>query len=77
MVTKPHSKKLHLVIEYHRYNSQTVQDSYSLPHINYVLYLVGKYHCFAKLNLKSAFWDICLDEGSRANSGFITPDGLF
>ena len=55
-VSKPHSTKLHLVVNYKGTNAQTVCDSMPLPCAENIVQVGGKHHVFWKLDLKSGFW---------------------
>ncbi|CAF4771042.1 unnamed protein product, partial [Rotaria sp. Silwood2] len=37
----------------------------------------GGYHYFSKLDLKSGFWQLPIDENDRHKTAFITPFGLY
>ena len=38
---------------------------------------MGQHSRFVKLDLKSGFWQIPLDEDSIPKAAFVTPDGLY
>ncbi len=77
LVPKPHSEKMRMVIDYRLLNAQTRRDSHPIPNIKDVVQKVGKHATFSKLDLKSGFWQIRLDEASIPCTGVCTPEDLF
>ncbi|KFD46921.1 hypothetical protein M513_12211 [Trichuris suis] len=55
----------------------TVRDVYPVPWIDDVLDRLGGAQYFSKLDLKSGYWQIPLEQAGREKTAFITPDGLF
>ena len=58
-------------------NSNILSDAYPLPTIEEIFGKIGKATKFAKLDLKSAYWQIELDEESKNLSVINTTKGLF
>ena len=59
-------------------NSVTVQDSYPLPRIDSILSKLNESKFLSTIDLKSAFWQIPLDEASKPKTAFAVPGrGLF
>ena len=56
-----------------RLNSVTVQDSYPLPRIDTILSKLGNAKFFTTIDLKSAFWQIPLDEESKPKTACAVP----
>ncbi|CAF4734556.1 unnamed protein product, partial [Rotaria sp. Silwood2] len=66
-----------LVVDYKKLNAITIKDNHPLPNMEVTLQtLGGGYHCFSKLDLKSGFWQLPIDEKDRDKTAFITPFGL-
>jgi hypothetical protein len=67
-----------LVVDYKKLNSITVKDSSPLPNIEEVIRKLGQgYKYFSKLDLKSGFYQIPINERDKQKTAFITPFGLF
>ena len=74
---------LHFCVDFHHLNACTKKDSYPLPRIQVVLEsLVGNSH-FSCLDLKSALWQIKMDEVAKQytaltvnNLGFFKCDRM-
>ncbi len=66
-----------MVIDYLLLNAQTRRDSHPIPNIKDVVQKVGQHATFSKLDLKSGFWQIPLDEASIPCTGVCTPEELF
>ena len=75
-VPKPRSEKLRLVIDFRALNMQTRRSSFPIPHIRDIVNKVGKYVCWAKVDLKSGFWQVPVASSSVAKLGCCTPEEL-
>ena len=58
-------------------NSNIQADSYPLPTIEEIMGRMGNAKKFAKIDLKTAYWQIALDEQSKSYSVINTHKGLF
>ena len=66
------------VIDYRKLNEQTIPDRLPLPVISDILQSLGtKNKLFSTIDIKSAFWQIELDEASRPLTAFSTPSGHY
>jgi hypothetical protein len=63
--------------DYRSLNKVTIKDNYPLPLISEVLDTLGGYSYFSTLDALSGYWQIPLEEESKAKTAFITRDGLF
>ena len=66
------------VVDYRKLNERTILDRLLLPVISDILHGLGignKY--FSTIDIKSAFWQIELDEGSKDFTAFSTPTGHY
>ena len=69
---------LHFCIELRRLNAQTIKDAYSLPQINETLDCLGGAIIFPSLDLKSEYWQVEMDEESKALTTFMVgPLGFY
>ncbi|XP_061495907.1 uncharacterized protein LOC133390739 [Rhineura floridana] len=64
-------------IDYRLINKITVPDAYPMPRVDAVLELLGAATIISTLDLCKGFWQMELDEQSRAKTAFSTPDGLY
>ncbi len=66
------------VIDYRELNKETIPDRLPLPVISDVLRSLGTSNkLFSTIDIKSAFWQIELDEASRPLTAFSTPTGHY
>ncbi len=68
------------VIDYRELNKETIPDRLPLPVISDVLQSLGssnKFFFFSTIDIKSAFWQIELDEASHPLTAFSTPTGHY
>ena len=78
MLVKKSDGSPRLVIDYKKLNSITIKDSSPLPNLEDVLRKLGKgYRVFSKLDLKSGFYQIPINEHDKIKTAFITPFGLY
>ena len=55
----------------------TIEDNHPLPNMKQTIRrLCGGYKFFAKLDIKSGFWQIPIKEEDKHKTAFITADGL-
>ena len=64
-------------VDYRAVNKVTVKDKYPLPRIDEALDQLGKNSIFTTLDMNSGFWQLSMDEKSKAKTAFLTKDGLF
>ena len=78
MLVKKSDGSHRLVVDYKKLNSITIKDSSPLPNLEDVLRKLGKGYCFfSKLDLKSGFYQIPINENDKIKTAFITPFGLY
>jgi hypothetical protein len=58
-------------------NGVTVGDSYPLPLITEILYIIGKSRYYTTLDLANGFHEMSLREEGKSNTAFSTPNGHF
>ena len=65
-------------IDYRKLNSRTVRDAYAIPRIDDTLHLLAGAKYFSKLDLKSGYWQVELNEDDKAKTAFQAgPLGFF
>ncbi|XP_070571314.1 uncharacterized protein [Ptychodera flava] len=73
-------KKDHTIrfcVDYRRLNQITQFDAYPMARIDEILDEIGRSKFISSLDLTKGYWQIPLDDDSRAKSAFITPFGLY
>ncbi len=71
LVRKP--GKIRLCLDARKVNQLTVKDAYPLPLIEGLLSRLDQTKFISSIDLKDAFWQIPLDEGSRPLTAFTVP----
>ena len=61
---------LRFCIDLRRLNARTIKDAYSLPCIDETLDFLGRAIIFTSLDLKSGYWQVEMDEESKALTAF-------
>jgi len=69
--------KLHLCIDYHQTNRQTLKDCYSTPIATDLIARTRGARMFSKLDLYSGFSQLRICEGDQHKKGFVTPGGQY
>ena len=71
-VRKP-TGEIRLCLDYSRLNAVTVDDPYEMPRITDLLDRVANARWLSKLDLNQGFYQIPMDEVSKAKTAFCTP----
>lgn len=66
--------KVRFCLDARRLNDVTVRDAYPIPIMDGLLSRLPPVYCISKIDLKDAFWQICLDQESRAKTAFTVPN---
>lgn len=66
-----------LCVDYRKLNLVTRKDSYPLPRMDECIEALGGNKYFIALDLESGYWQIAMDEESKAKTSFISSLGLF
>ncbi|XP_059221616.1 uncharacterized protein LOC131996179 [Stomoxys calcitrans] len=72
LLVKP--DKVRFCVDSRKLNAVTVRDSYPMPNIEGILSRLPEVHYISKVDLKDAFWQIELTEGSRPKTAFTVPN---
>ena len=76
-VPKAGGKKVRICVDLPRLNRVLVREKYPLPTVDDVLHKLSKSQVFTRLDARSGYWQIPLDEESSLLTIFITPVGRF
>ena len=69
---------LRFCIDLHKLNARTIKDAYSLPRIDEMLDCLGGVMIFTSLDLKSGYWQVEMEEGSKPLTAFtVGPLGFY
>ncbi|CAF1383777.1 unnamed protein product [Rotaria sp. Silwood1] len=78
LLVPKHDGTWRMVVDYKKLNHITIKDSHPLPKMEQAIQtLGGGYKFFSKLDMKSGFWQIPIEEEDRHKTAFITPEGLY
>jgi transposase InsO family protein len=76
LLTKPNGE-FRFIVDYRRLNSITTKDSYPQPTVEELLQRLGGHSWFTKLDLKSGYYQIPIQQEDKEKTAFITQDGLY
>lgn len=77
LVAKSGPAKYRLTFDYRPINAVTIQQAWSMPHVESELMDLSNSKFFAKLDLCQGYWQMPLDPESQHLFSFITPRGIF
>ena len=77
LVATKKSGALRICIDPRPLNRALKREHHTLPTLEDVLPLLSKGRIFSKLDLRNAFWHVCLDEESSKLTTFQTPSGRY
>ncbi|CAF4695555.1 unnamed protein product, partial [Rotaria sp. Silwood2] len=78
LLVPKHDGNWRMVVDYKKLNHITIKDSHPLPKMEQAIQtLGGSYKFFSKLDMKSGFWQIPIQEEDRHKTAFITSEGLY
>lgn len=64
-------------VEYRALNSKTPLDGFPMPQIQDILESLYRSTIFSKLDLKSGYWQVGMDEGSIQKTAFVTKNAQY
>lgn len=77
VIVKKKDGSLRLCVDYRRLNGRSTMDAYPMPRIDDVIDHLGQAKFISTMDLTRGYWQVPLDQESRAKSAFATPYGLF
>ncbi|CAF3381404.1 unnamed protein product, partial [Rotaria sp. Silwood2] len=78
ILVKKKDNSFRFVVDYRLLNAITIKDSSPLPNMEDTIFKLGKgFSYFSKLDLKSGFYQIPINENDKEKTAFITPFGLY
>ena len=78
MLVRKKDGSLRFCIDLRKLNARTIKDAYSLPRIEETLDCLNGAQWFTSLDLKSGYWQVELDEESKALTAFtVRPLGFY
>ncbi|CAF1537863.1 unnamed protein product [Didymodactylos carnosus] len=77
LLVKKKDGSVRFVVDYRKLNNITIKDSYPIPHIEETLSRLNGHRFFSKLDLKTGYYQIPIQEVDRQKTAFIIPNGLF
>ena len=78
ILVKKKDGQYRFVVDYKRLNLITIKDSSPLPNMEETIRKLGQgYKYFSKLDLKSGFYQIPINQEDKEKTAFVTPFGLY
>lgn len=78
LVKKPATKTFRVCIDFRKVNAVTKRDAYPLPYVSGILDQLRNAKYMTSLDLKTAYWQVPLEEESKEKTAFAVPGrGLF
>lgn len=77
LVKKKGTTDLRFCVDYRKLNRVTKVDPYPIPNMEAVLETLSGNHWFSKLDIKSMYWQVLMDEESRQKTAFVVHCGHY
>jgi hypothetical protein len=78
ILVKKKDDTFRFIVDYKKFNLITIKDSSPLPNMEETIRKLGQgYKYFSKLDLKSGFYQIPINEADREKTAFVTPFGSY
>ncbi|CAF4671374.1 unnamed protein product, partial [Rotaria socialis] len=78
LLVAKHDGTWRMVVDYKKLNNITIKDNHPLPNMEQAIQVLGGgYKFFTKLDMKSGFWQIPIEDKDKYKTAFVTADGLY
>lgn len=77
LVKKKGTTELRFCVDYRKVNKVTKVDPYPIPNMDTVLETLSGNHWFSKLDVKSMYWQVLMEDESRSKTAFVVHCGQF
>lgn len=77
LVKKKGTSDLRFCVDYRKLNQVTKVDPYPIPNMEAVLETLSGNHWFSKLDVKSMYWQVMMDDDSRQKTAFVVHCGHY
>ena len=77
ILVKKKDGEMRFCVNYRKLNSVTVGHAHPLPRVDDILDSLGNSQYFSTIDLKSAYWQISVNERDPHKTAFVTQRGLF
>lgn len=77
LVKKKGTSDLRFCVDYRKLNKVTKVDPYPIPNMEAVLETLSGNHWFSKLDIKAMYWQVLMDEASKAKTAFVVHCGHY
>ncbi|CAF4400316.1 unnamed protein product, partial [Didymodactylos carnosus] len=77
LLVKKKDGTVRFVVDYRKLNNVTTKDTYPIPNIEQTLNRLNRNKYFTKLDLKSGYYQIPIQEQDKQKTAFITTTGLY
>lgn len=77
LVKKKGTTELRFCVDYRKLNKITRVDPYPIPNMDTVLENLSGNHWFSKLDIKSMYWQVLMDEKDREKTAFVVHCGQY
>uniref|UniRef100_A0A6G1SFF7 RNA-directed DNA polymerase n=1 Tax=Aceria tosichella TaxID=561515 RepID=A0A6G1SFF7_9ACAR len=77
LVKKKGTTDLRFCVDYRKLNQVTKVDPYPIPNMEAVLETLSGNHWFSKLDIKSMYWQVLMDEEDRQKTAFVVHCGHY
>ncbi|CAF4198041.1 unnamed protein product [Rotaria sordida] len=78
LLVPKHDGTWRMVVDYKKLNNVTIKDNHPLPNLEQAIQILGGgYKFFSKLDMKSGFWQIPIEEEDKHKTASIITEGLY
>ena len=70
VIVRKKDGSLHFCVDFRKLNSKTIKDAYAIPRVEDTLHLLAGAKYFTKLDLRSGYWQVELEESDKPKTAF-------